>query len=334
MKARYFIFTFIFLILFSCSSDDSTITTGENVSEPISNLSREQLNYLNRIIDVMEVNSINRNTIDWLTFRSRVIEAAEGATSRDELDTAITLALTLLGDNHSSYIKSDGTSLIGERDLDCSTQPARTISLDNIGYIKVTAFSGNRLQADQYATNLQNAIKNQDTPDLIGWIVDLRNNSGGNMWPMIAGTGPILGEGTAGAFVFPGRNDQNWGYFDGAGVNGGNELAKVSGPYTLINPNSKVAVLTNRRTASSGEAVTVAFRGKFNTRSFGEATCGVSTSNRLFDLGENTFLNLTTLYFADRNGNVYDNGIVPDEIIEDQNELQTRLEEWFSDTSN
>jgi C-terminal processing protease CtpA/Prc len=34
-----------------------------------------------------------------------------------------------------------------------------------------------------------------DQGNLAGWIVDLRNNGGGNMWPMLTGIGSILGEG-------------------------------------------------------------------------------------------------------------------------------------------
>lgn len=57
-----------------------------------------------------------------------------------------------------------------------------------------------------------------DAPDLVGWIVDLRGNGGGNMWPMIAGVGPVLGEGTAGAFVDPDDNVTLWGYANGASI--------------------------------------------------------------------------------------------------------------------
>ena len=44
-----------------------------------------------------------------------------------------------------------------------------------------------------------------DRPGLIGWIVDLRTDGGGNMWPMMAGLGPILGEGIMGWIVYNNR---------------------------------------------------------------------------------------------------------------------------------
>ena len=60
--------------------------------------------------------------------------------------------------------------------------------------------------ATDYAKTLQDSIRARDRVGLIGWIVDLRGNSGGNMWPMLAGVGPVLGEGVAGVLQ-PGRGD-------------------------------------------------------------------------------------------------------------------------------
>ena len=44
-----------------------------------------------------------------------------------------------------------------------------------------------------FAISIENQIRAADAPDLAGWIVDLRGNTGGNMWPMIAGVGSTLG---------------------------------------------------------------------------------------------------------------------------------------------
>ena len=48
--------------------------------------------------------------------------------------------------------------------------------------------------------------------------------------------------------------------------------------YTLINPMPRVTVLTDEGVMSSGEAVVVSFRERTRARSFGTATCGVSTA--------------------------------------------------------
>jgi hypothetical protein len=74
--------------------------------------------------------------------------------------------------------------------------------------------------------------------------------------------------------------------------------------------------LTGPRTASSGEAVTIAFRGRPRTRSFGLPTAGLSTSNGTFPLPDGAALLLTTAIEADRTGRRYGDKIEPDQLVE------------------
>lgn len=184
----------------------------------------------------------------------------------------------------------------------------------NIGYIKVNAFSGTAEQAAALAVSLQGQIKAQDSEDLIGWIVDLRNNGGGNMWPMITGIGPILGEGIAGYFASPDGAKTPWTYSAGASMAGGNTIISVAQPYVLINSAPKVAVLLDNGVASSGEVVAISFIGRPNTKSFGSATCGLSTANAAYPLSNGYTLILTTAKLADRNGTVYGVPVQPDQV--------------------
>ena len=76
-----------------------------------------------------------------------------------------------------------------------------------------------------------------------------------------------------------------------------------------------VVVVTGAKTASSGEAVAVAFRGRPHTRSVGQPTLGVSTSNQMYPLPGGAGLNLTTARFVDRTGRAYGDALVPDETV-------------------
>ena len=76
-----------------------------------------------------------------------------------------------------------------------------------------------------------------------------------------------------------------------------------------------VAVLTDTLTASSGEAVAVAFKARKHTRSFGAGTCGVSTGRERFYLSDGSVLLLTTAVFADRRLVRYGHSIAPDEPL-------------------
>jgi C-terminal processing protease CtpA/Prc len=104
-----------------------------------------------------------------------------------------------------------------------------------------------------------------------------------------------------------------------------------------------VAVLIDRGTASSAEAVAVGFRGKLHTRFFGEHTLGFSTNDNNYVLSDGANMILTIGVYVDRNGKEYENGIEPDVKIASQEDLQPPLverdkainvaEEWIiSDT--
>src|SRR5690606_7638415 len=94
-----------------------------------------------------------------------------------------------------------------------------------------------------------------------GWIIDLRRNSGGNLWPMLLGVGPLVGDGDAGAAVYPdGRRVPFW-YRDGRVGLGDYVQLRVTRPYRLRRRDPYLAVLLGERTASSGEILAGAFRG-------------------------------------------------------------------------
>lgn len=76
-----------------------------------------------------------------------------------------------------------------------------------------------------------------------------------------------------------------------------------------------VAVLIDGGTASSGEAIAVAFRGRPDTRFFGEATFGVSNSTFPYKLSDGAELYLVIAVDLDRNGTEYNLGVQPDEEI-------------------
>lgn len=315
---KYFLISLLFIGLFSCNETEEPRITAEAEG------------FLNEVLNIMETNSINRNTIDWTEFRSKVFEKVGAAQTIDETYVGIGEALTLLGDNHSFFRKPDGGGIFGNRSIRCNAAPIFSFSVpENIGYVKVSGFSGSREEGVPFADRIQESIRSQDSPDLIGWVVDLRGNTGGNMWPMIAGIGPVLGEGTVGYFVDPDDNQSAWGYSNGRSIINGNTAVQSSDSYKLISPTPKVAVLLDNDIASSGEAVAIAFVGRENTRSFGSPTCGLSTANQSFTLSNDAQLLLTVSYMADRNLNLFGTPIVPDEEISNE-EVFDRAVAWLN----
>jgi hypothetical protein len=289
--------------------------------------------YLDELLDIMQANSINRKTINWTVFRQSVYQAAGSARTIQAVteSTAISVALRLLGDHHSFYQKSNGSYIYNPDQLGrCAdpTPPAATVPA-TIGYVQVGGFSGSGSEMVAFAVAIQNRIRFADGTDVRGWIVDLRGNGGGNMWPMIAGLGPVLGEGTVGAFINPDEGIYYWGYANGASTNSGVPVVQVPQPYQLRQTNPRVAVLTNCFVASSGEATVIAFRGRPNTRSFGTPTAGASTANTSITLSDGAWLYLTVAVMADRHLTRYGDVVVPDEVISDPAQTLQRAVDWL-----
>jgi carboxyl-terminal processing protease len=152
------------------------------------------------------------------------------------------------------------------------------------------------------------------------WIVDVRANGGGNMWPMLAGIGSLLGDTIAGSFG--GRSPSpRWYYKDGVSgiLDSVGKLDTVSRvtvpPVRLRDPAAPIAVLFDEGTGSSGEAVVIAFIGRPNTRTFGSRSAGYATVNRGLRLADGANLVVTTGYNADRRGHVYGDQLIPDSTV-------------------
>ena len=149
------------------------------------------------------------------------------------------------------------------------------------------------------------------------------------MWPMIAGVGPLLGEGVLGYFIDPLGRESAWEYRNGASLNGGFAAANVTSPYRLRRPQPKVAVLVDNAVASSGEATLIAFIKRPDTRVFGVPSCGLSTANSGYPLSDGANLNLTNSVMADRGKARYGDRVSPDELIADATQVGPRAIAWL-----
>jgi C-terminal processing protease CtpA/Prc len=261
----------------------------------------------------MKNNSINKSTIDWVKLEKDVKSKALGFNSIAEIGIAIQYAISSLKDGHTTYTASNGkvfSGFVGQ----CTPLQIGLVDVppDKIGYIRIQTFSGNLEVSKGHAQNIQAQIKILDKPTLKGWIVDLRGNLGGNMWPMLVGVGPILGNGVCGAFITSENSVSKWSYANGIAQIDSNKILEIANPYKLINSSIKVAVLTDNATASSGEAIAIAFRNASNTKSFGLRTCGVSTANAAYPLSDGAILNLTVSVMADRTLKKYGSNVLPD----------------------
>ncbi len=306
----------------------STCSTKEVAPEPAEPVKA----FFTQLIQIVEENSINRRKINWADYKAQVWAKVGGAQTVPKTELAMTLAMALLKDNHSGIIVDNQRGLYGG--IGCQPLPALSpfvFAEPNIGYVKVEGFNGSGQEAINFAENIQNDIARQDDKNLKGWIVDLRRNLGGNMYPMIAGLGPIIGEGLCGYFYdADDKPVQPFSYQNGAAWLGEQPLTTAAKPYKLIDNSPRVAVLLGNSTASSGEATAIAFIGRANTRLFGTASCGLTTGNTQYNLPFYGYrLNLFTVNMGDRMGKIYGKEIMPDELVTDDQAIAKAVK-WIN----
>ncbi len=285
--------------------------------------------YLDEVVGRMQASSINRLIIDWNVLRTSVYGAAASARTPADTYFAITVAVRMLGDGHSSFQNPAGF-VITERTRACVSSGAGAVAVPPaIGYVRIGAFAGRDAEAAAFASGIQATIMAADREELAGWIVDLRGNRGGNMWPMVAGIGPLLGDGVFGYFIDPTGVENVLEYRDGASWDNGVIQQRVDAPYRVRRRLPRVAVLTDNATASSGEATALAFRGRPDTRSFGMPTCGLSTAVENYPMSDGAMLNLAISVMADRTRTKYGANVSPDEILPDPQQTVDRAVQWL-----
>lgn len=280
-------------------------------------ISEEAMAYINEALEFMQEYSINKETIEWDALRTRTYQRAFGAQTIPETYQAIQYALADLGTNHSYLMTPEQVAQMEDGTLAGSIPgPEGKLMEGSLAYIYLPSWAGSRELANAQAAAIQQIILELDAQDPCGWILDLRENSGGAMWPMLAGIGPILGDGIVGYAIAPDGSTDEFSYRDGqALLNGEVETEVLGEAYYLSEPLPTVAVLTGPSTASSGEAIAIAFRGRPATRSFGRLTAGLSTGTTEIELSDGAWLILAINTFADRTGGTYGWKVVPDEIV-------------------
>jgi carboxyl-terminal processing protease len=243
--------------------------------------------------------------------------AARHARAPRDTYPAIELALRMLGDPHSFFLPPAGAKRIAsvpvQEPLPTVAMVGRRVAQISLPGLGTTAPSA----ADHYVQAAVVALNNVAARRPCGWILDLRSDSGGNMWPMLTTVAPLLRSARAvGYFVDSAGRRTPWIVHSGAAYLGNRQMT-IRNPINL-GPPAPVAVLVSPYTASAGEAVAIAFLHRPDTRMFGEPTAGVPTGNDVYALSDGASLVLTGAFDADRTGHVCPGQarIQPDEQVE------------------
>lgn len=286
-------------------------------------ISAEIETYLISAIDSIQVNALMSPNMDWEKVKRESLEKAEGLETTEQTYPIIKSILEKLNDNHS-FLQKGGKNLSYPNNKE-KREPSPYGSRMQIEYglhnkdgkTFARIFVPQGMRGNEFAQNLQDRIFEMQSSNPCGWIVDLRGNGGGNMWPMLAGIGPLVGSNPLGGSE-NGRGQKDFYKYDNGkavytGVDGKEESwAQADQKVKVLSEDIPIAFLIDRGTASSGEALSVIFKGRKNSKSFGEKTYGASTSTRGILLSDSLNLVIAISTFQDRNGNLYLNGVEPE----------------------
>ena len=236
---------------------------------------------------------------DWDSAKAEALSATPE--SMEEAQEVVRTAAKIAGGKHS-FLQLAG-SVVADATSEWPS-PEVTFSEGGIPVVSLPHFSGNHEEGVKYASAVLSAIPE----DISGVVIDLRGNTGGNMYPMIAAVHRFLPNDDQ-TLRFRTRSKTQWIPLSYAVQTAGvQQQSRIECP---------VAILTDSLTASSGEATLICFRGLDYVRVFGGPTAGYASANQPFPLPGGDHLVLTTGCDVARTGEVFcDDPIDPDVLTD------------------
>ncbi|MFT2753730.1 S41 family peptidase [Clavibacter sp. Sh2088] len=282
--------------------------------------------YADMAVDLM-VDGLQADPARVAEVRARVDAQAASARNYAGTHPALSGAAKELGGEHSTFLgPAEAAADFGDSPP-VSAEPRPTVTTaDGITTIVIpTLIGGDDASRQRYVDAGAGGLVAAAPATTRGWIVDLRGNNGGDMWPMLAALSPLLDEGQVMSFEYTGRSVPVT--VAGGAVAQDGDVVATSGA-GRVPAGLPVAVLTDGMTVSSGEAAAIAFVGQEGVRSFGQPTYGFSTANEPRTLVDGAVVNLTVGVDADRTGKRYGVPVEPDVVV-DEAGITAAVDAWF-----
>lgn len=264
-------------------------------------------------------NGIYSGSDEWKSTYEECLKMIENAESYEDTYPAIKKALSVCGGKHSILMtKSESQSTSDSYD-----EVLPTVSLNgDIAVIKLPDFLGTAEAGRKYAKVAEDFI-HENRDKIKGVVLDLRGNTGGDMGPMATAVSSLLPDGELMYYHYR-SYDVPVTLKDGVISNAGTGGKSLYPDEKLKVP---VAILTDGMTASSGEALTLCFRGLENVKTFGAPTAGYTSVNMLYSLYDGAQLYLTVAFDKARTGEVFEETRIEPDVATDS-PLEAALE-WL-----
>ncbi|WP_026839232.1 S41 family peptidase [Gillisia sp. JM1] len=321
----------LIIICLLCSVINGTAQNNLSTKDSIST-------FYNSIVSVMKSNYLYRDKVNWAQTESalqeRLLKYENFKNSLEE----ITFLFDNVGADHCSVYLGENIytpTYSGPNRNDFSpewlskfkTKPKFEVKIidEEYGYILIPSISFEDISSrniHRISQPLYDQIsKVKQSKNLKGWIIDLRFNSGGNSMPMLLalydflGDNPVYGMMNIDKKLVTTIKLKKGKYYDN------HSKSSYIKPVGTKMTETKVAIITGLVTASSGEVVALAFKGRGNTIFIGENTMGMTTTNTKMALAFGAYMAITIGYDSDRNGIFYE-CITPDIEINKQDNFE------------
>ena len=276
---RIHIFLFATLTIIGCSSPNET--------------------YVRNAIQQMDRKGLYAEGEEWEAMKKEAL--SQNPETLEEAQAIINKAAKVAGGKHSYLLPADKAQAREKRSNE-EVSPTVTIREDGICIIHLPAFAGDDENCLRYARTVLDSIF--DT--VKGVCIDLRGNHGGNMYPMIAAVHRFLPDDILLKFKMRRR-------FRSVMPINKEFVANLVGVEIESRINCPIAILTDKGTVSSGEAVLLCFRVLDYVRVFGAPTAGYASANESIIFYNGSILALTVSCDIARTGEIFcDDPIIPD----------------------
>ena len=257
-------------------------------------------NYVRKAVKLMDKHALFAQGPAWEEARSEALAA--NPVSMEEAHEVVLKALKVAGGKHSFLWTQESQQQDAETNQ--SISPSVEVTDDGIAVIALPPFNAQSYtEIKRYASTVLDTL-----PDSIpGAVIDLRGNTGGNLYPMGAAVHQLLTDGIV--LKFRTRRLQSpipRSYFP-----------KTAGVGARPSIGCPVALLVDSLTASAGEMVMICFRGQDRTRVFGTPTAGYTSGNQLFPMPDGSQLALTVSSTLARTGEEFCNEPIAPDVLTD-----------------
>jgi carboxyl-terminal processing protease len=269
--------------------------------------------------------ALNSGQVKWDSIRVIMHETSKNATSVPALKASLEIMLASMNDREANFFNPNAKTVLAGNShqevpfnhVSKTNQPVFYFATleNNVRYLRIAAIPASS-DVQKQAQEIRVAVDSLSKDDASQWVVDLRYASGGEMKPLFAGLAPLLDEGLAATAVDNKNNIVNM-----YTVHNGNfyidQVPVVKFPISNVDlRKAKIAVLTSHHTSGATELLSIALKGRKNTRFFGEPTAGQIFGVTTIQISKELAMQLANTMYVDKKGNDYKHEISPDTSVE------------------